>query len=191
MSTGSSFNALFCTAQIPTSTINELPTHAHDNTISGNIFCVIQTVDQRRVDKPTYPPIALFQTTFQDFTIEGLGAFCKEKIDWNNPKSQLPYISDNEPAVLDPRTLDDGTVLLFKYDHWDERIDPDSPSDMPDAFRKCEDWRQIRMEMKSAPIMMKAPQEIITSQIFDSVRDRVYRTQKKRMKCNQNAGTVA
>lgn len=50
---------------------------------------------------------------------------------------------------------------------------------MPDAFRECEGWRQIRVTMKLAPEMMNALQEIFMSQLFDSVKDGVYRTQKE------------
>lgn len=146
------FFALFCAVDQPASYINGLLQHAEEQSFdAGNIFCLIQSPDQKCVDKPTQPPVSDFKTGFAGWPIEQLGSFCKEKFDWNNPKSQPPYISDENFAVLDERTLRDGTVLLASYRYWQERIDPDDLNDADEAFRHIEGWRTVRARRNSAP----------------------------------------
>lgn len=145
--------ALFCTADQPASYINALLERAEqDKTGRGNIFCLIKSPDQKRVDKPTSPGLSEdLKTSFSGWSTEQLGDFCKEKFSQVNPKSQPPYISDENFAVLDERTLKDGTVLLARYSLWQERIDPNNPSDADDAFRDLEGWRTVRVKRSAAP----------------------------------------
>jgi len=166
---GSSFFALFCTVSQPASYINDLLQHAEKNTFSaGNLFCLIESPSQKRVDKPTEPSVEDFETGFQGWSTEDLGKWCHEKFNWNNPKSQPPYISDEEFAILDDRTLRDGTVLLVKWDVWTERIDEDDPSDADEAFRKLRGYRTVRAMMRAAPDLMQAlPETDLSEAIAD------------------------
>jgi len=140
------FFALFCTVDQPASYINGLIQHAEEHSSeAGNIFCLLESPDQKRVDKPTGPEVSDFKTGFTGWSVEQLGNFCKEKFSWrDNPKSQPPYISEDIFAVLDERTLRDGTVLLAWYSYWKERIDPDDPNDGDEAFKHNEGYRTIR-----------------------------------------------
>lgn len=169
---GSSFFALFCTVSQPASYINELLQHAEEHTFSaGNIFCLIESPSQKTVDKPTQPSsVQDFETGFHAWSIEDLGKWCKEKFNWNNPKSQPPYISDEEFAVLDNKTLRDGTVLLVKWDVWRERIDEDDPSDADEAFRKHRGYRTVRAMMKAAPDLLGALPEIDLSEVIADMK---------------------
>lgn len=147
------FFALFCTIDQPASYINGLLQHAEKHSFdAGNIFSLIESPDQKHVNKPTGPEqISDFRTGFEGWSIEQLGEFCKEKFDWRtNPKSQPPYIADGHFAVLDERTIEDGTVLLASYRHWRERIDPDNPSDEDDASNSFEGWRTVRSTKEAA-----------------------------------------
>ena len=165
------FFALFCTAPQSASYINKLLKHADENTFdAGNVFCLIESPEQKRVDKPTAPEVADFGTGFAGWSVKGLGDFCKEKFKTDNPKSQPPYISATIFAVLDERTTKDGTVLLAAYDYWTERINPDDPSDADDAFRDCEGYRQLRAKWKAAPDLIHTMPEIDLSQVVDSVK---------------------
>ena len=168
---GSSFNALFCTVTQPASYINELLRHAEEHSFSsGNIFCLIESPDQKRVDKPTEATVKDFETGFRGWSIEDLSKFCGEKFNKDNPKNQRPYISSTEFAVLDERTLEDGTVLLVKDDVWTERIDPNDPSDADEAFRQCEGCRSVRAKRNAAPDLLQALAEVALSQVLEDMK---------------------
>ena len=166
------FFALFCTADQPASCINALLGHAEeDKTGRGNLFCLIESPDQKRVDKPTSPTASEdLKTGFKGWSTDQLGKFCKEKFDHDNPRSQPPYISDENFAVLDERTLKDGTVLLVRYSSWMERINPDDPSDADDAFRHLEGYRTVRAKRKAAPELMFITPGIDIDEVISHLR---------------------
>jgi hypothetical protein len=165
------FFALFCTVDQPASYINGLLKHAEEHSFNaGNIFCLIESPDQKRVDKPTEPLVSDFKTGFKGWSTEKLGEFCQEKFDWRNSKSQPPYISDNNFAVLDERTLRDGTVLLASYCHWQERIDPEDPSDEDEAFRHFKGFRTVRTERNSAADHASTLPEIHFNMVIESLK---------------------
>jgi hypothetical protein len=150
------FFALFCTVDQPASYINGLLKHAEEHSFNaGNIFCLIESPDQKRVDKPTEPLVSDFKTGFKG---------------WRNSKSQPPYISDNNFAVLDERTLRDGTVLLASYCHWQERIDPEDPSDEDEAFRHFKGFRTVRTERNSAADHASTLPEIHFNMVIESLK---------------------
>jgi len=146
------FFALFCTVDQRASYINALLEHAEEHSVkSGNNFCLIESPDQKRVNKPTGRPVSDFKTGFAGWSIDQLGQFCKEKFDWRNPKSQAPYIADDIFAVLDERTLEDGTIVLAAYSPWRERIDPNDLNDDDEAFIEHKGFRTARAPRNAAP----------------------------------------
>ena len=144
------FHALFCTAQIPADKINKLLQAAEQSSKAGNVWTLIRNNAQKSAEKPTEQPVEDFETSFKKASLETLGKFCKDKFSQDNPKSQKPYIADEDYAVMDERTLKDDTILLVKYDVWTERIDPNDPSDEDDKFKQLEGWRSIRVDIDEA-----------------------------------------
>jgi len=167
----STFFALFCIVDVPASYITGLLQHAEEHSSNaGNIFCLIESSEQKRVNKPTAPPVLDFKTGFRSWSTDDLGKFCKEKFDWRNSKSQPPYIYDSSFAVLDERTLKDGTILLASYTHWQERINPDDPSDKDEAFRCFQGFRTVRTERNSAPDNVSVLPEIDFNMVIESLK---------------------
>lgn len=173
MSGPSAFYALFCTAQIPASKVNELLKMAEEDAKSDNIWTLIRNHSQKRADKPSEAPIEDFETSFTDASLEDLGAFCREKFKpQKTPQGQVP-ISSEEFAIMDKRTLKDDTVLLVKYDVWTERKDENDPSDEDDAFMKFRGWREMRVPIKEATSTMEALKELNIGQATPN-KDGVY-----------------
>ena len=70
----------------------------------------------------------------------------------NSPKSQIKEIgiAHDAFALIDARTLKDETLVLVRWEVYDERIDPTSPDDRDEAFRRVTDWTDIRVPVVMA-----------------------------------------
>lgn len=148
------FYALFCTAQASAPAVNKLLQLADADETVGNLWSLIRNHSQKRADKPSDFPVEEFHTSFEVFSLEDLGAFCREKFgEDRNPAGQRP-ISDQDFAIIDQRSLEDDTVVLVKDDSWVERIDLSDPSTDDYNLRDMEGLRPYRVEMKEATSIM-------------------------------------
>ncbi len=57
---------------------------------------------------------------------------------------------------MDKRSLKDDTIVLVRWELWDERIDPKSEDDSDEAFRRVRGWATVRVQFHKAPLAVGA-----------------------------------
>ena len=125
-----------------------------------NLWSLISTPDQTHIDKPTTPPFTGDSPRgFINANFDDIGAFLNNlfpPVPSHIPKSEIKEIgiAHDAFAVIDARTLHDETLVLVRWEVYDERIDPKSPDDSDEAFRRVEAWTDIRVPVVTATEMV-------------------------------------
>lgn len=91
-------------------------------------------------------PRSEFTTSFESASLDTLGEFCKT------------HSSDNNTtfAVLDERSIKDSTVLLVKWELWDDYIDTNAETGLDDDSNRQDfaGWQTLRVPFEKAAKMM-------------------------------------
>lgn len=69
-------------------------------------------------------------------------------------RSKERVVAHDVFALIDARTLKDETLVLVRWELYDERIDPTSWDDSDEAFRTVEDWTDVRVPVVMATEMV-------------------------------------
>ncbi|RAL02366.1 uncharacterized protein BO80DRAFT_423786 [Aspergillus ibericus CBS 121593] len=104
---------LFCTSDVPASTINQFMTAFSHASEDPNIFCLVRTPDQEEFDEwGTEPPVHDFTTGFRDATDTDLRLYTQNRIDELKHTDKAGGLSPVWVAKLDERSPQDSTVVL-------------------------------------------------------------------------------
>ncbi|TGO36725.1 hypothetical protein BHYA_0116g00140 [Botrytis hyacinthi] len=133
----------FCTAEIPPELISQFIKHSQRTQESAKIWSVVRTPTSHPLGKRTRTTISPFRTGFLDASLSTLSEFVTSA-----PQTDGYHFSRNTFAVLDARSIEDGTVVLWS------RLDS-----MPmeaverggwDEGKKTTEWKDYRVEFRKA-----------------------------------------
>ncbi|KAM0136360.1 hypothetical protein ACHAP3_004590 [Botrytis cinerea] len=133
----------FCTAEIPPETISHLIKLSQHTLESSRIWSVVRTPTSHPLGKRTRTTILPFQTGFLHASLSTLSDFVTSA-----PQTDGYHFSRNTFAVLDARSVEDETVVLWsrlesmpmelvEREGWDEE-------------KKMTEWKDYRVEFRKA-----------------------------------------
>ncbi|CAD6444996.1 ca62a2d5-6e0b-4a4b-a203-f7cef0dfcc7e [Sclerotinia trifoliorum] len=98
----------FCTAELPPEVISHFIHLSQRTEESSKIWSIVRTPSETPIGKRTRTPIRAFQTGFLNAPLSTLTTFVRSA-----PQSNSYHFSRNTFAVLDKRSRDDETVVLW------------------------------------------------------------------------------
>ncbi|KAF7921073.1 uncharacterized protein EAE97_011341 [Botrytis byssoidea] len=133
----------FCTAEIPPELISQFIKHSQRTQESSKIWSIVRTPTSHPLGKRTRTTISPFRSGFLDASLSTLSEFVTSA-----PQTDGHHFSRNTFAVLDARSIEDETVVLWS------RLDS-----MPmeaverggwDEGKKTTEWKDYRVEFSKA-----------------------------------------
>ncbi|THV50530.1 hypothetical protein BGAL_0146g00060 [Botrytis galanthina] len=133
----------FCTAEIPPELISQFIKHSQRTQESSKIWSIVRTPSSHPLGKRTRTTISPFRTGFLDASLSTLSEFVTSA-----PQTDGYHFSRNTFAVLDARSIEDETVMLWS------RLDS-MPTEAVerggwDEGKKTTEWKDYRVEFSKA-----------------------------------------
>ncbi|KAF7865967.1 hypothetical protein EAF04_006130 [Stromatinia cepivora] len=133
----------FCTAEVPPEVISQFIRLSQRTEESSKIWSIVRTPTETPIGKRTRTTIHPFQTGFLNAPLSTLTTFVRSA-----PQTNPYHFSRNTFAVLDSRSIEDETVVLWT------RIESMSPELAErgewDEGKKNVEWRDFRVEFTKA-----------------------------------------